>query len=549
LVILKKSGTGTLIYKFMKRRRFIQGLITGAMAPALLNSCKERKKIKGSIVGASAHIGHLVRDKKFETASIKEKKKIVIVGGGVSGLSAARYLVQQGITDLLVLDLEKNMGGNAAASKNNLSAYPLGAHYIPTPNNDLTEYLSFLKELDVIKNFDENGLPVYNEYHLCFDSQERLFINGQWQEGLIPHHAVSSAELKIIEKFLQQMDQFREAKGTDGKYAFAIPVDLSSKDSLFVQLDSISMKTWMEQQHFTSDYLHWYVNYCCRDDFGTNHHQISAWAGIHYFAGRKGKGSNAEHGDVLTWPEGNHFLIEGLKRNCQPMLRNNELVVNIKTEKDHVVITCLNSGNHQLYSIVAEHCIIATPQFVAARLLKDEERLKTVNQNFNYVPWMVANIRTRIPEEKKGTEASWDNVIFQSDSLGYVDASHQLLQQKPAAKNFTYYLPLTKDSCSKERKAAQLKSHEEWVELVLSDLEKVHPDIREKTEEININLWGHAMIQPLPGIIHGSIRKQLSASIKNRIHFAHTDLSGVSIFEEGFYQGIQAAKKTIEQLS
>jgi hypothetical protein len=76
---------------------------------------------------------------------------------------------------------------------------------------------------------------------------------------------------------------------------------------------------------------------------------------------------------------------------------------------------------------------------------------------------MVANIRTRIPEEKKGTEASWDNVIYQSDSLGYVDASHQLLQQKPAAKNFTYYLPLTKDSCSNERKAAQLKSHEEWV--------------------------------------------------------------------------------------
>jgi hypothetical protein len=128
------------------------------------------------------------------------------------------------------------------------------------------------------------------------------------------HHAVSSAELKIIEKFLQQMDQFREAKGTDGKYAFAIPVDQSSKDPLFVQLDSISMKTWMEQQHFTSEYLHWYVNYCCRDDFGTNHHQISAWAGIHYFAGRKRQEAPMQNTEMYSpGPKAIIFLLKDLK--------------------------------------------------------------------------------------------------------------------------------------------------------------------------------------------------------------------------------------------
>ena len=57
------------------------------------------------------------------------------------------------------------------------------------------------------------------------------------------------------------------------------------------------------------------------------------------------------------------------------------------------------------------------------------------------------------------------------------------------------------------------------------------------------------MAQPLPGIVHGSLRQELGASIDNNIHFAHTDLAGVSLFEEGFYQGLQAAKKVQQNLA
>jgi hypothetical protein len=76
----------------------------------------------------------------------------------------------------------------------------------------------------------------------------------------------------------------------------------------------------------------------------------------------------------------------------------------------------------------------------------------------------------------------------------------------------------------------------------------VHPEIERTVTEIDIMIWGHAMAQPLPGIIHGNVREQLSASLYNRLHFAHTDLAGVSIFEEGFYQGLNAAKTVMENL-
>jgi hypothetical protein len=87
------------------------------------------------------------------------------------------------------------------------------------------------------------------------------------------------------------------------------------------------------------------------------------------------------------------------------------------------------------------------------------------------------------------------------------------------------------------------------VEEIVADLKVVHPNIEYALEEVNVMLWGHAMAQPLPGIIHGPVRTALSAPIDNRIHFAHTDLAGVSLFEEAFYQGINAAKNATRNLN
>lgn len=157
----------------MDRKKFIQSSLILAAMRAAVPSCAPKKKIKGSIVGASSTVGHLLRDKKFGTPAEQYKKKIVIVGGGVSGLSAAKYLYNNGEQDFLLLDLEKEVGGNAQHGQNKVSAYPWGAHYIPVPSNELTEYISFLKECGVVSEMAENGLPVYNDYYLCFDPEER----------------------------------------------------------------------------------------------------------------------------------------------------------------------------------------------------------------------------------------------------------------------------------------------------------------------------------------------------------------------------------------
>lgn len=528
----------------MDRRNFIKLTSGVAVATSLLPSCK--KPLKGGIVGASANVGHLLRQKAFAPPQETTHKKIVVVGGGVSGLSAACHFQKEGESDFLLFDLENETGGNARHGKNSVSAFPWGAHYIPTPNNNLTEYLAFLKECGVITGTSEAGLPVYNESYLCFDPQERLYINGRWQDGLVPQYGLPADEQKQVQRFLEMMNVFRHQKGRDGKDAFAIPVDASSKDEAFTQLDHITMKSWLAQNDFTSPALQWYVNYCSRDDFGATFDRISAWMGLHYFASRKGSGANAEHGDVLTWPEGNGFLVAHLLKPVTASVRTGCLVVRVASTAEGVTISYIDTSDGKLKAVAAEQCILAVPQFVAARLLNDEERLKKVGAHYQYTPWMVANLTVSGLQERAGAPLSWDNVIYDSPSLGYVNATHNLVQQHIPRHNLTYYLPLTGGPAADERKKAQQRSYEEWVDMVVRDLKKVHPDIEDKLESLNVMLWGHAMAQPLPGMVHGGIRQELAASVNGNLHFAHTDLAGGSIFEEAFYQGLQAAKAVLQ---
>lgn len=53
------------------------------------------------------------------------------------------------------------------------------------------------------------------------------------------------------------------------------------------------------------------------------------------------------------------------------------------------------------------------------------------------------------------------------------------------------------------------------------------------------------MVAPTPGLLWGPGRAAAQQPVRSRIFFAHTDFSGISIFEEAFYQGIRAAREIV----
>jgi hypothetical protein len=59
--------------------------------------------------------------------------------------------------------------------------------------------------------------------------------------------------------------------------------------------------------------------------------------------------------------------------------------------------------------------------------------------------------------------------------------------------------------------------------------------------------WGHAMIRPRPGFIWSGARIQAQLPFRG-IHFAHTDLSGIALFEEALDHGVRAAQEVLHEM-
>ena len=105
---------------------------------------------------------------------------LVIVGGGVAGLSAAWRLDKRGFHDFVVLEIEGQAGGNARWGENEVSAYPWAAHYLPVPDKANPLVRELCEELGLLHDGQ------WNERWLCHSPQERLFLHGRWQESLEP---------------------------------------------------------------------------------------------------------------------------------------------------------------------------------------------------------------------------------------------------------------------------------------------------------------------------------------------------------------------------
>jgi hypothetical protein len=158
---------------------------------------------------------------------------------------------------------------------------------------------------------------------------------------------------------------------------------------------------------------------------------------------------------------------------------------------------------------------------------------------------MVANLHLRDRPAEAGVPLAWDNVLHDSPSLGYVVATHQAdLDHGPTI--FTYYYPMTNQDAAAGRRQMESLDWREWAELALSDLERPHPDIRGLVQRLDVMRWGHAMIRPRPGFLWGKDRRT-AAQPHRGVHFAHSDLSGLALFEEAFDQGVRAAEAVMRQ--
>ena len=148
-------------------------------------------------------------------------------------------------------------------------------------------------------------------------------------------------------------------------------------------------------------------------------------------------------------------------------------------------------------------------------------------------------------------------MLHGSNSLGYVVATHQLdpggcapgdgdpcsrrAPTRPGESVWTWYLPLCDADPAVARRRLLGLSWREAADLVVTDLGRAHPDIADCISRLDVWRWGHAMPRPDVGFFFGAARRQGALPVGD-VHFAHTDLSGLPLFEEAQYHGVRAAE-------
>lgn len=518
--------------------------------PALLNGCSGRASppITGQLYGQSVGIGHRLRD-GFRPKPADDQWRnvsVAIVGGGAAGLSAAWQLQQKGCDDFVVLELESVAGGTSRSEQGSLTAYPWGAHYVPVPLADNQALIHLLSEIGVVESFGEDGGPVIAEQHLCREPEERLYFQGKWIEGLYPSTGATSDDLAQLKAFRAEIDRWAAWRDDSSRRAFSIPTSLSSDDPVVAKLDQLTMSEWLQQQGWTSSRLRWLVDYSCRDDYGLTADQTSAWAGLLYFVGRL-RAPGAEHQPLITWPEGNGRIINHLAERAGDRLRTGVAVTQISPAQDGagpVDVVCFDTQTEQVTGLRAQHVIFAAPQFLAPRLIEGfTERTGRRTKEFEYGSWIVANLHLRSRPQEHQFPLSWDNVIHDSRSLGYVVATHQAGNDYGPTV-LTWYYPYCDADAKGLREALLKATWEDLSEVVLTDLEAPHPEIRSLVTRLDLFRWGHAMIRPKPGFFTSEQRRKARLP-DGQIHFANTDLSGIALFEEAFDHGCRAANEVL----
>ncbi len=486
------------------RRDFIKFIIAGSVAagcPVDLSLLAAPQKSTPEVEGEQNEICHQVRDgHRFDRPPVSARHDVVIVGGGVSGLTAA-YLLRR--RDFLLLEKEPHWGGNAYLEEYQGQAFATGAAF-----EDIGSVAeAFSKEIGLellpVNNFD--GTFIHGE-----------FIPDTWREGL--DHLPYSPDVR------ESFKKFRQALLT-------IPV----KDR-FRELDNQPFSDFC--RGYAPEVKQWWDTYG-PSNWGARTEETSARVGI---AEMQVIGDENRQDNRLAPPGGLGAITKRLAEILEPHHRERMLTgattVVVEQEKHQARVTYMHLG--QLKAVAARAVVMATPKFITWRLVaglpaEQREAMKKIR----YVPYPVVNLIFDKPVFNRGYDTWCPGNTF----TDFVVADWTVRNRPgyPHKYNIlTCYTPLT------EAQRGLLLTEEGTRQLavnVLRDFQKLFPGSDVDPLEVHIYRRGHPLYMSTPGNftqVQPVVRRPME-----RIFFANTDSEGpVSATS----QGIVAARRAVQEV-
>jgi len=469
----------------------------------------------------------------------------IIVGGGISGLTAAWKLNKLGIDNFLLIEKDQKPGGLCSAETINGITGAKASAYPSLPFDE--DMLELYKELDFVTQESQIGKIRTNPKYVLKPPYDQVFIGDSWvtdafeEEGIMML-PISRQAKEDLEEFIEELDDLYEWRDKEERAAFDCPIDNSSPDSKMRGLDKMTLGEYVTSQGWSLEMIKIF-DPLLRSAYGLGHDRISAWAALDILMDELLEADPGE--SSIGFPGGNAFFADKIAATIEDkQLRTDSLVTRIVEKNKEVLVTVITKG--QAETLRAKTVIFAAAQFTTPYLLPElsAERKKAA-QAFEYASYVVASIEVSrtLPNLAYSNQLVGDFVL--SDFIVADWTKHADPQNAPLSRKniLTAYCPMN----ASDRKMMLTPSLKDWENRILAEFEQCLPGISKTVTGFHLYRWGHAFAVPSKGWLF-SKERMISKKPFGRISFAGADVEGIPTIDHAMTAAFRAAREIEEQL-
>jgi monoamine oxidase len=469
------------------RREFIKFVVAGSVAAgcpvdeSLLAAPDSPSSAAPMVHGEHFEICHQLRNgHQFDRPDTTRKTAIVIVGGGVAGLSAAYFLRGK---DWLLLEKELQFGGNALQEEFDGQIYATGSAY--AYHGDEGDQLA--SEIGLQLPFVNMPDPTI---------ANKTYVPDTWKTGIdqLPYSKEVRASFK----------RFRDDM---------MKINVRQK---MAELDAQSFS------NFTAGYApevqQWWDAFG-PSNWGATTEESSAYVGVANVQDLL-SGGDAKRA-ILPGGLGciTHRLVEVLQPKYKERMLDNAAVVAVVPDKDSVRVTYVHQ--EKLTTVSAKAVLMCTPKHITSRVVMGlPAEQKSAMRRYRHAPYPVVNLIFDKPVYNRG----YDNWCPGNSFTDFIVADWTI-QKNPGyhQKNniLSFYTPLRELQRSTLLDEADCKS---LAARVLADFQKLLPEFNVDPVEVRIYRRGHPMFMAVPG--HYTKTRLLASHPMDRIFFGNSDSGG-----------------------
>lgn len=464
--------------------------------------------------------------------AISEKPKLVIIGGGMSGLMLAHHLKDY---KPIILEQNQRMGGNSKGETWNDQHYSIAAAYFIQPDEHSKEDL-FLKEIgayDIVQ---------------IKKSEDAVILNGKMVEGF--HEGATAQDSK--EQFLKFEEYINNvAHSKKGAIFPEIPYTDRKSKKRVIELDKESL-----YEHLSKvlgklhPHLETFIEHYCWSSFGGSSTEISAAAGLNFLGG--------EAFNVCVARGGNSGVAEKVLSSLASILppqnfRNGMLVFDVKQLSDGVEISYIDQISKTVKRIKSDYVVMSCPKFIAAKCIDQMEKSRVeLIKNLKYRSYMVANVLLKKPFNPK----YFDVYLLGDGKTNLKNPEASSLEQKATdicVANFsdhnetqsilTLYRGVPYDGFRANLlDEGAYDTFKEEFSNQAKELVKILGMSETDIEDIRMARWGHPLPLAEKGLHSEGIIEKISKPLGKRIHFCEQDNCMLPAFETAMAESFKISK-------